>query len=155
MALKPCRECGTQVSTSAKTCPSCGAKVRRFGLFGILGIGLASAFSIGLVVNAVQQRNAPPPTEEQKLANKRYEWIERGKSAARERMKDPDSVKFRNVYFNEGREGVPVACGEINAKNGFGAMAGYQRFISAGRQDLTFIESDVKDFQVAWRRFCM
>jgi len=24
MALKPCRECGTQVSTRAKTCPRCG-----------------------------------------------------------------------------------------------------------------------------------
>tara|TARA_Y100000310_G_C20239983_1_gene604180 strand:- start:82 stop:453 length:372 start_codon:yes stop_codon:yes gene_type:complete len=26
MALKPCRECGTEVSTEAETCPSCGVK---------------------------------------------------------------------------------------------------------------------------------
>lgn len=25
MALHPCRECGTQVSTDAKACPRCGA----------------------------------------------------------------------------------------------------------------------------------
>lgn len=24
MAMKPCRECGTEVSTKAKTCPHCG-----------------------------------------------------------------------------------------------------------------------------------
>ncbi len=27
MALKACKDCGTQVSTSAKACPKCGAKV--------------------------------------------------------------------------------------------------------------------------------
>lgn len=154
MALKPCRECGTQVSTTAKACPSCGAKVRRFGLFGILGIGMASMFSIGLVVNAFQERNAPPQTADQKIEAKSYELIERGKEAIRQRMKDPDSAKFRAVYFHLGREGVPVTCGEVNAKNAFGGMAGFQRFISAGRQDLTFLERDVKDFDVAWRRFC-
>lgn len=26
MALKPCRECGQEVSTEAKTCPNCGVK---------------------------------------------------------------------------------------------------------------------------------
>ncbi|MFC2974707.1 hypothetical protein ACFOJE_21170 [Azotobacter bryophylli] len=29
MAIAKCKECGGQVSTSAKTCPHCGAKVRR------------------------------------------------------------------------------------------------------------------------------
>lgn len=28
MALIPCRECGAQISTSAKSCPQCGAKPR-------------------------------------------------------------------------------------------------------------------------------
>lgn len=27
MALKACKDCGTQVSTSAKACPKCGAEV--------------------------------------------------------------------------------------------------------------------------------
>lgn len=39
--------------------------------------------------------------------------------------KDPDSVKFREVReINE-----YLACGEINGKNGFGAYAGYTRFM--------------------------
>jgi len=45
MALSKCRECGNQVSTEAKTCPQCGAKVKRpmsktkkilLGLFALL-----------------------------------------------------------------------------------------------------------------------
>lgn len=36
-------------------------------------------------------------------------------------LKDPDSAKFRNV------KGV---CGEVNAKNGFGAYGGYKKFIN-------------------------
>lgn len=27
MALQPCRECGTEVSTSAESCPKCGAPI--------------------------------------------------------------------------------------------------------------------------------
>lgn len=26
MAMEPCRECGTEVSTEAETCPSCGVQ---------------------------------------------------------------------------------------------------------------------------------
>lgn len=32
MALKKCKECGTQVSSSAKTCPNCGKKLKHTGL---------------------------------------------------------------------------------------------------------------------------
>lgn len=30
MALKACKDCGTQISTSAKACPKCGAKPAKF-----------------------------------------------------------------------------------------------------------------------------
>ena len=30
MALVACKDCGTQVSTSAKACPKCGSKVPKF-----------------------------------------------------------------------------------------------------------------------------
>jgi hypothetical protein len=46
MALKSCRECGTAVSTEAKSCPSCGAKsptrrpVNKLALVGAVGLFL-------------------------------------------------------------------------------------------------------------------
>lgn len=36
MALIKCKECGNQISSSAKSCPKCGAKVKSSGCFGKL-----------------------------------------------------------------------------------------------------------------------
>ncbi len=38
MAMKICKDCGTEVSKSAKTCPKCGKKLTHTGLRVILGI---------------------------------------------------------------------------------------------------------------------
>lgn len=38
MAMKTCKDCGTEVSKSAKTCPKCGKKLSHTGLNIILGI---------------------------------------------------------------------------------------------------------------------
>lgn len=44
------------------------------------------------------------------------------------KMKDPSSVKFRdvNVYLDH-----RLVCGQVNAKNSFGAYAGYTRFYAS------------------------
>jgi len=88
--------------------------------------------------------------EWQKLA-----WIDKGKDIVRAGMRAPSSVVFRNEYFNRGELGTPVACGEVNAKNGFGAYIGFQRFISAGSDKFTFLESEVVDFSTLWRTLCL
>lgn len=44
MSLVPCRECGEQISSSAKTCPKCGAKVPRFKWWLWVPVGLVVAF---------------------------------------------------------------------------------------------------------------
>lgn len=50
----------------------------------------------------------------------------RAKDAVRGRLRDPYSAEFRNIY----RAGDTV-CGQVNARNGFGGMAGYAPFIVA------------------------
>lgn len=49
-------------------------------------------------------------------------------------MKDPDSAKFRFVRVvqtKENEDGTVMAlvCGQVNAKNGFGAYAGFHSFM--------------------------
>jgi hypothetical protein len=85
---------------------------------------------------------------------KQQMWISAGKDAVRAKLKDGDSAKFQNTYFNRGRDGIPMSCGQVNSKNGFGAYGGYQRYISGGRPELTFLEEQVSDFHNAWNRFC-
>jgi len=68
-------------------------------------------------------------------------------------LKDPDSAKFKDVFFNETKEGGPVACGRVNSKNSFGAYTGFQRFISSGKT--TFMENTKQGFVDIWVGVCL
>ena len=54
MAVKKCKECGGKVSTSAKTCPHCGANQKKVGVIGwlfVLVFVLPLGWSIGSSMN--------------------------------------------------------------------------------------------------------
>lgn len=42
-------------------------------------------------------------------------------------LRDPSSAQFRNIM-----EGTETACGEVNAKNAFGAYTGFRKFTYRG-----------------------
>lgn len=50
MALKPCKECGHQVSSGASACPNCGAKIKRPAGCGTLILILLGLFVILAVI---------------------------------------------------------------------------------------------------------
>ncbi len=54
-------------------------------------------------------------------------------------LKDGESAEFRNLEY---QRASGVTCGEVNAKNSFGAMAGYARFISNGK-NIAIIENAI------------
>lgn len=57
--------------------------------------------------------------------------IEAAKLAISTRMKDPNSIQFRDVRvvaLNTPAGDTEVVCGEFNAKNGFGGYSGYEKF---------------------------
>ena len=85
---------------------------------------------------------------------KEFAWMERGKDAVRSLLKDPGSAQFQDVYFHRGADGIPMTCGQVNSKNGFGGYVGYQYFISAGKPELTYLQNQVSDFGTSWDRFC-
>lgn len=83
-------------------------------------------------------------------------WIVKSQEAITARLKDPDSVKFRNVGFYSGGS-APVACGEVNAKNGFGGYTGFERFIASGTK-LAVLASDMQsptEMQSMWAKLCV
>lgn len=43
---------------------------------------------------------------------------------------DPSSVQFRNVITYAPDHGVYASCGELNAKNSFGAYTGFKEFVA-------------------------
>jgi len=81
-------------------------------------------------------------------------WIEKGKEAVRAKMKDPASTQFRNVFFHRGIDSVPMTCGEVSGKTRFGGDGGFQRFVSGGKPELTYLEDEVTDFSTVWEKMC-
>lgn len=93
-----------------------------------------------------------PTTSDKKLEQQKEIWIVRSQDGIRKKLKDPSSAKFQNSLFVE-FEGIPMVCGEVNAKNSFGAYEGFQRFV-AGGSNMAFLESEVADFENLWSQIC-
>lgn len=81
-------------------------------------------------------------------------WNAKSQLAVKNKLKDSGSAQFRNIYFHRGKDGIPMTCGEVNSKNSFGGYSGYQRFISAGSVENTYLEEEVSDFNQVWIIFC-
>lgn len=54
--------------------------------------------------------------------------VREAKKEISDAMRDPRSTEFRNVK-SFSLDTRMMVCGEVNGKNAFGAMAGYQRFL--------------------------
>ncbi len=71
----------------------------------------------------------------------RATWIEVTTDAVREKLRDPQSARFRSVVFHTYQGNSPIVCGEVSSKNGFGGFSGYRRFIASGKK-FVFIEPE-------------
>jgi len=110
---------------------------------------------IAIAINAIA---APQDIFRGTMDAEKIALMQKGMDAVKARIKSPSSAKFRNVHFHRGSNGVPMTCGEVNSRDGLGDYGGFQKFISAGRSDLTLLESQVenqgRDFSSIWKRFC-
>lgn len=68
---------------------------------------------------------------------------ERATKEIAEHLKDPSSAQFRNVQLRnikaDGLSKSGYVCGEVNAKNAFGAYVGYSRFYIHISADTRFL----------------
>jgi hypothetical protein len=81
-------------------------------------------------------------------------WVEKGQEAVREELRDSESAQFKGAFFRRAAHGIPMSCGWVNSKNGFGGFAGWTRYISGGASELTFLESELESgFHETWARF--
>jgi hypothetical protein len=86
------------------------------------------------------------------------------KEAITKMLRDPDSAVFGDVFFVNDRKSatgyyVPVVCGTVNGKNGFGGMTGQKRFValvSDIAQSGVWMEGTTPQnvFAPQWNRFC-
>lgn len=93
-------------------------------------------------------------TPEDDLEQKNFLWIEHAKDTVRGQMKDPGSADFRGLAVRR-QSGAPLVCGEVNGKNSFGGMTGYQRFIFMGSLGVVMQEQmKPGEFAELWNKTC-
>ena len=73
-----------------------------------------------------------------------------GRSFIRESLKDSGSAKFRNDFISSSS----AYCGELNAKNSFGAYVGFQRFIVINGVAAFETARNTNDFSNLWNSDC-
>lgn len=76
MALKKCKECGAEVSTSAKRCPKCGKKLKHTGLI-IMILFMAVILGIGAGISA-NGNITSIQAQEQKVTLEKFNQIQTG-----------------------------------------------------------------------------
>ena len=81
-------------------------------------------------------------SEQEKLDEKRAELDIKMQNLVRDSLKDGDSAKFRNHY---------ELCGEVNAKNSFGAYTGYSKYVIT--PDKIYFESDYSESDFSKKLF--
>lgn len=175
-AEKTCPRCREKVKLLASLCKHCGYEFSAsqmeaarkqsetssyvgLGLFCFLII-LALAFC-GKSNDATEVKTATVDSTTKSESSsgygdvaKQYGWISAGKEQIKGVLKDPDSADFKDVHFYSGG-GIPVACGKVNAKNGFGGYTGFERFIAAGSV-IAVTESMVEGgLGPVWGKYCI
>ncbi len=75
-------------------------------------------------------------------------------------LKDPGSAYYRDTRFvrtklPEGREMISL-CGELNAKNSYGAYSGFHRFITMRlpSNEAPMVETDQSSVEIFWPNLC-
>lgn len=153
---------GTIIISIIFFCVACPKKVGKWNNSSFL-IPLLIVTMIGLFDSYINNHETIKITfatqnDAQNVTNQKYKksektaWSKIIKDHVREKLKDPQSAVFRNTAFSD-LDGIPFLCGEVNSRNSFGGMTGYQRFIGTGANSV-LIEEQSSEFHVLWDKVC-
>jgi uncharacterized membrane protein YvbJ len=129
MALVKCRECGKDVSTEAKACPSCGAKVAKYKepkkpLSPIIKYSLIGVVAFVFISTYIQNQSP-----EHVQAEENHQDIGMAevvcKMAFEKSAKNPNSVEWirpeRKFMFTNDEKTKALSTQPVRAKNSFNA----------------------------------
>lgn len=136
MALKKCKECGKEVSTKAKECPSCGAPVKSSSSVGCLTI-IAIIFVIAMIGSLCDNDKSDKTSRTQTTTPKTQEEIRKDQlqkhfsawdgshrgltKLIKKSMNDPASYDHvETVYWDKGDHLVVKTT--FRGKNAFGGV---------------------------------
>jgi len=125
MSLLKCHECGQSVSSEAKACPSCGAKVRK--PTSIAAIILSGLILFGIVqcsMNNATKSPPPPKTaaelSQEKAGEDRFQTTAALVALLKKSTRNPDSFQLDAVGANDD---ASIVCVNYRGQNGFGGIS--------------------------------
>lgn len=161
MALIKCKECGNEVSTTAKACPKCGAKVKKptstltWVFVAVLSLGMLNAVMTETPATQAEKAALASETPEQKSAREKAEAEKKEKEsrqyivaastakAIKSAMREPASLVFDSLRISDDAK---TLCAEYRARNGFGGMS-IEHVVVAGGKTLQTAK--------AWNKHCL
>jgi len=157
--MMKCKACGGEVSDGAYNCSTCGESLRMKpistgGTLAVAALIVVTFVALGSVNDRLSvSAPAPKPPPQIDAETRKALYVDHMSDKVRAALKDPDSAQFRGAFFSESG-GVKVVCGEVNSKNSFGGMSGFQRFIAGG--DLVFLEEQMAEGEIerTWLVLC-
>ena len=142
MATKVCTSCKKIMRFEDTHCRTCGKEYKQTIPKWMIAVVVIATLALSFVF-ATPNTSVPSPEKTAQI--KAIEQQTQSRMALQGTLKDSSSAEIRN------HKGY---CGEVNSKNSFGGYTGFKRFISAGSPDMTYLETEVKDFHLAWNKFC-
>lgn len=74
-------------------------------------------------------------------------------AAVKHQLKDGESARFDKLFLSKQDDGTAL-CGEVNAKNAFGAYVGFSRFLQVGGSAMFEASLGEAGMDAAWRVAC-
>lgn len=138
---RTCRHCRAEMPADASVCATCRRSQGSGGwgcinAFWVLLIGAFVVFAVfGLMDPA-------PPSDDPAAVLKRD--LDQAEEDLRNQIRDPESMMVRGMRRGTGAiGGYPTICGEVNSRNGFGGMTGWQSFVVVNRRAISGERGDM------------
>lgn len=167
MALVKCKECGSEVSDKAQSCPKCGAPIivsiptkkktsmLTWTVGGVIALIFYGAIS-GHNSTTSSSISEPQQAQEQlakieadnKKSNENIDNAIQASHFLKKSLRDPDSLQYDHVIATENG----TICYEYRAKNGFGGVNRGKAFYLP-KED-KFRMSEMDSFGKTWKREC-
>lgn len=150
MALRPCKECKKEISTSAKVCPHCGKRQGTTAGAGCLAV-IGVLVLIGVIGSLTEHKSETALSPAERVTKQKeeaaFDRAVRGAKALRDSMRDPDSFKLSEALI------MPdgTICYEYRARNGFGGMNFGHAALSPTGQ---FRTDEMEGFRALWNKRC-
>lgn len=149
MALIKCKECGKDISSEAKVCPSCGiAPPKRTGIVSIVVVGLIGIYMVKCTYDEASKGPPPQKSADTIQADKELNVAIAYGKLIKKATKDPSSFKMESFLIYPGG----AACYEYRAKNSFGAIVPAKAVFDG--TTLTTSETDRSKFAKSWNAVC-